>query len=875
MPSGLRRKRSAKRFVEYSIVIPAFNKADLTRTCLRSLDATLGDKSRGEVIVIDNASSDRTPQMLQEFPWVTVVRNDRNTGFGAANNQGARMARGEFLIMLNNDIEAKAGWLDAMLETARSSTGIGAVGAKLLYANGTIQHAGVVVYPERFHKAAFTPVHAFTGYAQNAKEVMRRRDFQMLTAACLLTPRAVFLELGGLDEQFWNGYEDVDYCLRLRSQGLRLVYEPSAVLTHFESQSGPQRFRKVAWNMALLAKRWNAGVTLDRSRTLVESGVTVRDVRLAHGARQREHVATPQTTIVVHGAVNAKAQFEKMLRSEVHAPIAAVHFVDDEQAVQFVRMLMEHRGDRYLALVDAQATLEAGWLDELAAQVEFSPNTGAAAYAPEAEAGENVSLAAADARCTLLHLEKFPQHERLADLPTLNEAVTDLLFRATAFRTATRGVSRAIGTLPPANERVRAALTTDRAVIEQQLRAMPGRRPGLVSIVMLSWNAPQFTKLALESIREHTRGEYEVIIVDNGSRSETVDWLKTLADQPDVRVIFNPTNRGYAGGNNQAIAAARGEYIVLLNNDVIVTDGWLDGLLHAFDRIPALGVSAPRSNKIAGDQIVVDASYDGIEAMHRFAAGRSERYRDQGYITDRAIGLCLCIDRRLIEEIGGIDERFGIGNFEDDDFCMRVRASGYRIFVCNDVFIHHFGSQTFAANKVDWTATMRENWTKFAAKWDLPAEQVNGGYVPGPAIRRGFIRERHYVPLPAAQTPPPSGSGKTYRVAFTATVENEDDWRTVSAFVRRYLRAYDASSPSLLAIAALAQPDAQTLGARIERLARKEQIDLDAAADIDVGDEDDVTRWQSSLPASERLDISAIGDPTPSGLRRMLEGVAR
>ena len=94
--------------------MPVFNKAALTKQCLETIRPTLKGAGEGEIILIDNASSDETQQMLEEFPWVTIVRNDVNLGFSGANNQGARMARGEFLVLLNNDIVAKPGWLASM-----------------------------------------------------------------------------------------------------------------------------------------------------------------------------------------------------------------------------------------------------------------------------------------------------------------------------------------------------------------------------------------------------------------------------------------------------------------------------------------------------------------------------------------------------------------------------------------------------------------------------------------------------------------------------------------------------------------------------------------------------------------------------------------
>lgn len=459
---------------------------------------------------------------------------------------------------------------------------------------------------------------------------------------------------------------------------------------------------------------------------------------------------TPATAVFVHGAAEVTADAERMLRANATS-IDSITAASAGRAAQALREAMEHRGNRYLAVVDAGCVLEPNWLDALLAPFGQSTEIGASAF------GEPGLKLCADGRCTVLSLRNFPAHLRIGDeFPTLDGAVADFLIRGAGVGAFTCAVPRGPNELPALEEDGRFAETHGIALAQAalcgqeslaaSLRSQLKRRPGLVSIVMLSWNAAQFTKTALESIRAHTSGEYEIIIVDNGSRPETVQWLNTLQD---VRVIYNAENRGYAGGNNQALAAARGEYIVLLNNDVIVTEGWLDDLLGAFDRVPGLGISAPRSNRIAGDQIVADAAYGDVNQMHAFARRRRAEFRSQGYLTDRAIGLCLCVDRRVIEEIGGFDERYGVGNFEDDDFCLRARAAGYRIFVCNDVFIHHFGSQTFAANSVDWTATMRDNWTKFAAKWGYPPAHPQNGYVPALAIDRGFDRQRHYVALPA------------------------------------------------------------------------------------------------------------------------------
>jgi hypothetical protein len=292
-------------------------------------------------------------------------------------------------------------------------------------------------------------------------------------------------------------------------------------------------------------------------------------------------------------------------------------------------------------------------------------------------------------------------------------------------------------------------------------------------------------------------------------------------------------------------------------------------LLGAFDRIPGLGVSAPRSNKIAGDQVTADAVYENIEQMHAYARKRRERFAGEGYSTDRAIGLCLCIDRRVIEEVGGIDERFGVGNFEDDDFCMRVRAAGYGIFVCDDVFIHHFGSQTFAANNVDWTGTMRENWKKFATKWGYPQTYPEQGYVTAHAISRGYDRSKHYVPLPCALSEP--HAERTVHLAFTASVANERDWNEVGAFVRRYVRAFSARDATLLKIAAAGDLSAVELGRRVEKLLARLSIDPSCAPDVEIGD---AALAEDDSSARRVIDLRQLAAKNPSALRRVLQEAA-
>ncbi|MHB8153277.1 MAG: glycosyltransferase [Bacillati bacterium] len=878
------------RILDYSIIIPVFNKAALTRQCLETLPATIEAAGQGEVIVIDNASTDETPQVLAQFPWIRSVRNEQNLGYAKANNQGARLATGRFLVLLNNDTQGWPGWLAAMLQAAADPS-VGAVGARLLYPDRTVQHAGVVITGLEFGRQSFLPVHYNYGVPEDAPGVNRRREFQVVTGACLLTPADLYRRVGGLDEGFWNGYEDVDYCFKVRERGLRVVYEPAATLFHYESQSGVARFRRIAWNVERLEARWRDRVTLDGEAIMLQHCTVRQRIRASRGSMPPAIVPVPEVTLVIYGdehETGGRARFEVQAR-DCSSPISKIFWTDRAHATTFVRQLMELRGHRYLVTVDARARLSPGWLDELIVQVEATPDTVAASGVPELGGEQVVAPLAADARCTLLSLRHLPAHLRLGDFETFDGAVADLLLRALELERGTRAASPVVAQLPPCSEdsvfervhgmALRQVFASNPPVLEERLR--PPRPSGhpLVSIITLSWNAVQFTKIALESIRAHTSEPYEVVVVDNGSGEETRAWLRSI-DDSHVRVVYNAANCGYAGGNNIGLGHARGEFVVFLNNDVIVADGWLDGLTDAFVRIPGLGVSAPRSNKVTGHQQTSDHSYEGLEEFGRYAQGRRQRYAQRGYVTDRAIGLCLCVDRRLIGEVGGFDERYGVGNFEDDDFCLRVRAAGYKIYICDDVFIHHFGSQSFAANKVDYGATMRANWAKFAAKWNLPAAYPEHGYDALPAILAGFDRTRHYAAVPAVSTAEPlaavadDASGSAVEVGrlpaaltFVARATDDASWEKLAAFARRYLSAFSESDPVRL-VAIVGEGVSVTDAARrFNRLASRAGVEPGAVPDVVILDSEPQPEADFEGVVTP---IDSLVQTSPSSLRRLL-----
>jgi GT2 family glycosyltransferase/glycosyltransferase involved in cell wall biosynthesis len=215
---------------QISVLLILFNRAELTLSCLRSLFAE--KDTCYEVVIVDNASTDSTSRLLSRIHGVTILHNKENNHFLRGVNQAAEAARGKHLLILNNDTELLPGSLVAALTTLESKHDIGAVGAKLILPDGRLQEAGSIVWEDG----------SCLGYARGLDPIdpvaMFRRDVDYCSAAFLLTPKDIFDRLGGFDTRYEPAYyEETDYCMRLWQAGLRVVYEPAAVILHHEFAS--------------------------------------------------------------------------------------------------------------------------------------------------------------------------------------------------------------------------------------------------------------------------------------------------------------------------------------------------------------------------------------------------------------------------------------------------------------------------------------------------------------------------------------------------------------------------------------------------------------------------------------------------------------
>jgi len=265
--------------------------------------------------------------------------------------------------------------------------------------------------------------------------------------------------------------------------------------------------------------------------------------------------------------------------------------------------------------------------------------------------------------------------------------------------------------------------STLRRILDRAVPAFPagGAERPEASVVVVTRDNLAFLRLCLESVLACTERPIELIVVDNGSSDGTPAYLARLAERnPNVRLIGNDSNRGFAAACNQGAALAAGDVLVLLNDDTAVSNGWLGRLADHLEG-PRVGMVGPTTNR-APNEAQIDTDYRTWAELVRFAATRAEQHAGEAFEIPTLTMFCVAMRRALYEQVGPLDERFETGLLEDDDYSRRVREADHRLLCADDTFVHHFCETSFGklVSNGKYARVLDANKARFADKWQAP-----------------------------------------------------------------------------------------------------------------------------------------------------------
>ncbi len=243
-----------------------------------------------------------------------------------------------------------------------------------------------------------------------------------------------------------------------------------------------------------------------------------------------------------------------------------------------------------------------------------------------------------------------------------------------------------------------------------------------VSIVIPAYNQLDYCRQCLDSIQVNTEpGTYRLVLVNNGSDDGVGAYFDSIEG---AAVIHAEENLGFAGGVNLGLAKADG-HALILNSDTLVPRDWLPRLVAALERDTAVGIVGPMSNYVSGPQLVPDLEFTSMDEINAYSDRLHDERRGQFEATDRLVGFCMLIKDKALNQVPQFDEQFGIGNYEDDDYGIRVRKAGFELRIALDCFVFHYGHRTFAGMGVHneaLRALLDENGERFREKWKTSPE---------------------------------------------------------------------------------------------------------------------------------------------------------
>ena len=638
-----------------SIIIPVHNNLHYTKSCVSSIFEKT--KTDYELIIINNASTDATAKWIEEIAKADLpeyclsfkyVHNKENKRFAMANNQGASVCNGQYILCLNNDTKVTDNWLTLLKSFMDENPEYGACGAKLLYEDSSIQHCGVAFDEYK------QPLHLYRYFDKSFPSACNNFDVKCVTAACILIRHDLFDNLNGFNEDFINCFEDVDLCLRINESGNKIACVSECEVFHYESKT-KGRNDNVIHSGKILGKLWKDKIDPDAEKIYSQNGIKAvpHDQGYTIDYIENSVISLLESTA---GSYNDKDYFA------IISNLSKIWLLGPDFVTTDILLYLS------IAYYETGNMVKAEYFME---KCFFILNDS-----------------------SVLNFIRF-KGKKYIDL--LKSVLKEMKYK-------NRHIYRKI------------------IAYLSEFEEFPEYQGNLCSIIIPVFNNLHYTQNALNAIYKNTKINYEIIVINNNSTDGTCGFLDDEAKYfqkrsfycKDFKVVHNNENKRFAIANNQGASVADGEYIICLNNDTEVENGWLTELVKTAktsDKIAACGsklIYPDRTVQHAG--VVIDEESDiPFHYMQHASFDHPAVNIKQSF--NMLTAACLLIKHDIFDLVDGYCEEY-INCFEDIDLCNKLTDFGFDLIYCPEsVVVHHESKTPGRKDKVAYSAgILRDRW---------------------------------------------------------------------------------------------------------------------------------------------------------------------
>lgn len=665
------------------------------------------------------------------------------------------------------------------------------------------------------------------------------QNIDLPNEGCLLVRRSTFAKNGPLNETLPLELALVEFTLRARENNIEIGFDASISIDRNAGAVEPTLHDETCLSNLCSDLQWS---------------------ELLHGPARRAELRTVH--VLAHG-VRDERRLQKWLHLAGY-PIAHASITDVTHPGSLITDELRHR-NRNLACIDLQVEPVQDWLLTLIEATAGRTEIGIVTCDTRPDAHRILS---ADGTATLIVNERIPAQISLRDCDfSFDSCIADICEQSAALGVVSHSVALPIER-PNGWQPRHLDVHTLEAMLDSQWK-----NPS-VSLILLAGSAASVHRYTTDALRSYSDELEQMLIV---VRSDAPKITARLRNHPNVD-LFVDTDDEFAGGAlSRAMAAATGEIIVIMRDDYLVAEHWLETMIAHLRRMPQVGIVAPRLSAVKGVQNCEEEAFaDSVE--FRLAAERRRRSRAREAKAVDIVHMPSFVMRRsVVEKIGGFDSVLATSHSGVIDYCVRARSAGFGIVVAEDVFVHHI---PFEHTNLPFDALMADSVydRHFIKKWGLNAENLETQALD--ALIGSALSHRHrFVMLETERETAkrPEINADEARVILLLPVMHESTWQQAGSVVRKYLMTFTSEDKVTLAIGRQDGVRTSVVAQRIRKMISDNNLDESAVPDIVISDAQIREHWLSSLPGGPRYLLLADEglpampvweDLSPSGLRR-------